>query len=103
MKYNALRTGHCGLRGAQLPLHLVEHGATLRSLDCAQALNMLRPPFLTRLLNWFDPAIQPLLVKLGHQRPGYQSTAKQALHWQLLNHQKACADRLLGCGLLLAA
>jgi hypothetical protein len=106
MKDNALRTSHCGLLGAHFPLHLVENSATLRRLDRTQALNMLRPTFLPRLLNWGGPAIQPLLVNLGHHRPGHYSPAKQVRHGQLRHHEVAVctgADRLLGRGLLLAA
>ena len=106
MKGNALRTDHCGLLGAQLPFDLLENGANLRHLDRAQALTMLRPSFLTRRLTWGDPAIHPLLVNLGPQRPGHHSPAKQACHWQLRHHQVAVrtgADRLLGRELLLAA
>lgn len=106
MKSNALWTGHCGLLGAQLPFYLVESGANLRSLDRAQALNMLRHPFLTRRLNWGDPAIEPPLVNLGHQRPSHHAPVKQARHWQLRHHQvtvRTCVDRLLGHGRLLAA
>ena len=104
MKGNALRTDHCGLLGADLPLHLLENGANLRSLDRAQALNMLRPAFLTRLVNWGGPAVQLLLVNLGHQCPGHP--AKQLMHCQLWHHQVAVctyANRLLGLGLLLVA
>ena len=103
MKGNALRTDHCGLLETHLPLHLIENGANLRSLDRTQALNMLRPTFLIRLLNGGGSAIQSLLVNLGHQRPGH--LAKQVRYWQL-RHQVAvhtCADRLLGLGLLLVA
>jgi hypothetical protein len=106
MKHNALRTGHCGLRGAQLPFDPVENGANLRTLNRAQALKMLLPYSLTRRLNWGDPASQPLLVSMGHQRPSHYSPVKQARHWQLRHHQVAVrtgADRLLGLGCLLAA
>jgi hypothetical protein len=105
MKGNALRTGPCGLLGAHLPPHLVENGAHLQSLDRAQALNLLRPPFLPRRLEWGDPASQPRLVNLGHQRPSH-APAKQAPHGQLRHHQAAirtCTDRLLGRGRRLAA
>lgn len=104
MKGNALRTDHCDLLGLHLPLHLLENGANLRKLDRVQALNMLRPTFLTRLLNWIGPAIQPLLVNLGHQCPDHP--AKQVRNWQLRHHQVAArtgADRLLGLELLLVA
>lgn len=104
MKGNALRTSYCGLLGVHLPLQLIENGANLRKLDRVQALNMLRPTFLTRLLNGGGPAIQPLLVHLGHQCPDHP--AKQVRNWQLRHHQVAvhtCADRLLGLGLLLVA
>jgi hypothetical protein len=106
MKGNALGTGQDGLLGAHLPLYLVEKGAHLQRLDRAQALNLLRPPFLPRRLNWGDPAIQPLLVNLGHQRLGQHAPAKQAPHGQLRHHQAAVrtgADRLLGHGRRLAA
>lgn len=106
MKSNALRTGPCGSLGAPLPLHLVENGATLRRLDRAQMLHLLRPPFCTRRLTWSDPASQPLRVNLGHQRPGQHAPAKQTRHGQVRHHQVAvrtCADRLLGRGRLLAA
>lgn len=76
MKSNALRTGPCGSQGAPLPLQLVENGANLRSLNRAQALDMLRPPFRTRRLTWGDPASQPLLVNLGHQRSDQHAPAK---------------------------
>lgn len=39
MKGNALRTDHCGLLEAHLPLQLIENGANLRNLDRAKALN----------------------------------------------------------------
>jgi hypothetical protein len=106
MKYNASRTDPCGLLGAHIPLHPVANGVTLRRLDRAQALNMLPPPFLTRRLNWGDPAIQSLLVNLGPQRPSQHAPAKQVLPWQLRHQQVAVgtgADRPLGRGLLLAA
>jgi hypothetical protein len=104
MKYNASRTGYCSLLGAHRPLHPVENGVTLRRLDRTQAL--LRRSFLTRRLNWGDPAIQPPLVNLGPQRPGQHSPAKQVLPWRLRHHQVAVgtgADRPLGLGFLLAA
>jgi hypothetical protein len=106
MKGNTLRTGHCGLLGAPLALHLVGSGANLRRLDRAQALNMLRLPSLARRLNWGDPAIQPRLVNPGHPCPGHHAPAKPAPHGQQLHHQVAVgtgADRLLGCGRRLAA
>lgn len=61
------------------------------------------PNFLTRVLSWFDPAIRPILVDLGHQRKGDNRKAKQVLDWQPLDSQEAvisCAESLLALGLV---